>query len=73
MRATFANLRLRNKITPDKRGKYYHQISEQKEMRIFEAAMEYKKQGITLAVFAGDNYVVAPQETQQQKVLCYLE
>ena len=25
-------------------------------MRIFEAAMEYKKQGITLAVFAGDNY-----------------
>ena len=56
MRATFANLRLRNKITPDKEGSITIKYPEQKEMRIFEAAMEYKKQGITLAVFAGDNY-----------------
>ena len=56
MRATFANLRLRNKITPDKEGSVTIKYPEQKEMRIFEAAMEYKKQGITLAVFAGDNY-----------------
>ena len=56
MRATFANLRLRNKITPDKEGSITIKYPEQKEMRIFEAAMEYKKQGVTLAVFAGDNY-----------------
>ena len=56
MRATFANLRLRNKITPDKEGSVTIKYPEQKEMRIFEAAMEYKKQGVTLAVFAGDNY-----------------
>ena len=56
MRATFANLRLRNKITSDKEGSFTIKYPEKKEMRIFEAAMEYKKQNVTLAVFAGENY-----------------
>jgi aconitate hydratase len=56
MRATFANLRLRNKITPDKEGSFTIKYPEGKELRIFEAAMEYKKNNTTLAVFAGENY-----------------
>ncbi len=56
MRATFANLRLRNKITPDKEGSFTKKYPEGKELRIFEAAMEYKKDNTTLAVFAGENY-----------------
>jgi len=55
-RATFANLRLRNQITPDKEGSFTLKFPENKEMRIFEAATEYQKQNTTLAVLAGENY-----------------
>jgi len=55
-RATFANLRLRNQIIPNKEGSFTIKFPENKEMRIFEAAIEYQKQKIDLAVFAGNNY-----------------
>ena len=43
VRGTFANVRLRNKITPDKEGGYTKLFPDSKVMTIYEAAEEYKK------------------------------
>ena len=42
MRATFAILRLRNKITPDKEGSVTIKYPEQKEMRILKLQWNIK-------------------------------
>ena len=41
MRGTFANIRLRNEMTPDKEGGYTHLQGEPKPMSIYDAAMAY--------------------------------
>ena len=43
MRGTFANIRLKNKLVPHIEGGYTLHIPTNKEMTIFDAAMEYKK------------------------------
>ena len=56
VRGTFANVRLRNKITPDKEGGYTKLFPDSNVMTIYEAAEEYKKRNTPLVIFAGKEY-----------------
>ncbi len=56
-RGTFANTRIRNKITPDKTGGWTRDFTDGgKEKFIYDAAMAYKAKGIPLVVLAGKDY-----------------
>jgi aconitate hydratase len=56
MRGTFGNIRLKNFLTPDKSGDWTLHLPGNKEMRIFDASMQYQKDGVPLVVFAGKEY-----------------
>ena len=56
VRATFANIRLRNRMLPGVEGGFTALQPEGTEMRIFEATQEYARRGTPLLVFAGKNY-----------------
>ena len=56
MRGTFANIRLRNLMAPGTEGGVtLHQPSGQ-PMSIYDAAMQYKSEGVPLVVIAGKEY-----------------
>ena len=55
-RATFANIRLRNKIVPGVEGGVTKVMPEGEVMRIFEAAQTYQERQVPLLVIAGKNY-----------------
>ena len=56
MRGTFANIRIRNKITPDIEGGVTKHFPSQEVMSIYDAAMRYQAEGRPLVVFAGKEY-----------------
>lgn len=56
MRATFANIRLHNKMTPDIEGGVTKLMPENKTMRVFDAAQIYLERGQDLIILAGKNY-----------------
>ncbi len=56
VRATFANIRLRNRIVPGVEGGVTKLMPEGKQMRVFEAAETYLQRGVPLVVIAGKNY-----------------
>jgi aconitate hydratase len=56
MRGTFANIRLKNKLVPHIEGGFTMHIPSKKEMTIFDAAMEYKKNSIPTIIIAGKEY-----------------
>lgn len=56
IRATFANIRLRNRMIPGVEGGVTKLMPEGTQMRVFEAAEEYLRRGVPLAVIAGSNY-----------------
>ncbi len=56
MRGTFANIRIRNKITPDIEGGVTKHFPSQDTMSIYDAAMRYQAEGRPLVVFAGKEY-----------------
>jgi aconitate hydratase len=56
MRGTFANIRLKNEMVAPKEGGYTMDVMQKAEKAIYDAAMEYKKRGIPLVVFAGKEY-----------------
>ena len=56
MRGTFANIRLKNKLVPHIEGGYTLHIPSNKEMAIFDAAMEYKKEAVPTIIIAGKEY-----------------
>ncbi|MCR4524106.1 MULTISPECIES: aconitate hydratase AcnA [Bosea] len=56
VRATFANIRLRNRIIPGIEGGFTRVMPEGEQMRIFEAAQAYMARGTPLVVIAGKNY-----------------
>ncbi len=56
MRGTFANIRIRNEMTPGKEGGYTRHIPSGQEMPIYDAAMLYKEEGTPLVIFAGKEY-----------------
>ena len=56
-RGTFANTRIRNRITPEKTGGWTRDFTDGgKEKFIFDAAMGYKAKGVPLVVLAGKDY-----------------
>jgi aconitate hydratase len=56
-RGTFANTRIRNKMTPEKTGGWTRDFTDGgKEKFIFDAAESYKAKGTPLVVLAGKDY-----------------
>ena len=55
-RGTFANIRIANKIVPDKTGGFTKHFPSNKEMAVYDAAELYKKDNDSLIIFAGKNY-----------------
>jgi len=56
MRGTFANIRIRNRITPDIEGGVTKHFPSQDTMSIYDAAMRYQSEGRPMVVFAGKEY-----------------
>ena len=56
VRGTFANVRLRNRMVAGKEGGYTRVYPQGREMRLFEAAQAYRRQGTPLIVIAGKHY-----------------
>ena len=56
MRGTFANIRIRNEMTPEIEGGYTKHFPGGEEMPIYGAAMRYKKDNVPTVVVAGKEY-----------------
>jgi aconitate hydratase len=56
MRGTFANVRLRNKLTPEREGAYTRHLPDGEEMFIYDASVKYREAGTPLMVLAGKEY-----------------
>jgi aconitate hydratase len=56
MRGTFANVRLKNQLAPGTEGGWTVHLPEKKQMSIYDAAMQYQKEGVPLIVIAGKEY-----------------
>jgi aconitate hydratase len=56
MRGTFANIRLRNKLTPEVEGGFTRHFPDGEVMSIYDASMKYQTEGIGTVVFAGQEY-----------------
>jgi aconitate hydratase len=56
IRGTFANIRLRNQLTPGKEGNWTRYLPTGEEMSIFEASEKYLADGTDLIVIAGKEY-----------------
>ena len=56
MRGTFANIRIRNRMTPDIEGGVTKHFPSGEVMPIYDAAMRYKAEGRGAVVFAGKEY-----------------
>ena len=56
VRGTFANTRLRNKMTPEIEGGFTLHLPAGETMSIYDAAVKYAAEGVPLVVFAGKEY-----------------
>ena len=56
MRGTFANVRLRNRLAPGTEGGVTLHLPDRQEATIYDAAMEYARDGVPLLVLAGKEY-----------------
>jgi aconitate hydratase len=56
MRGTFANVRLRNDLVPDREGPWTTHLPDGELMTIFDAAIRYQQEGVPLVVLAGKEY-----------------
>lgn len=56
MRGTFANIRIRNRMTPDIEGGVTKHYPTGEVMPIYDAAMRYKAEGRASVIFAGKEY-----------------
>ena len=56
VRGTFANIRLRNLLTPDTEGNVTEHVPSGERMSIFDAAVRYADEGTPLVVLAGKEY-----------------
>lgn len=55
-RGTFANIRLKNKLVPGTEGGFTSYLPGGEVMSIYDAAMQYKKEGVPLIILAGKEY-----------------
>ncbi len=56
MRGTFANIRIRNRMTPEVEGGVTRHFPSGEVLPIYDAAMRYQAEGRPLVVFAGKEY-----------------
>jgi aconitate hydratase len=56
VRGTFANVRLKNLLAPGTEGGVTRHLPDGQAMTIFDAAMQYEKEGIPLVILAGKEY-----------------
>jgi aconitate hydratase len=56
MRGTFANIRLRNRLTPEREGPYTLHLPDAEQMFIYDASVKYRAEGVPLIVIAGREY-----------------
>jgi len=56
MRGTFGNIRLRNLLAPGTEGGWTAHLPGGETMSIFDAAMRYAEEGVSLLVIAGKEY-----------------
>jgi aconitate hydratase len=56
MRGTFANVRLRNQLAPEKEGWWTAHLPDGEEMSFYDASMRYQQEGVPLIVLAGKEY-----------------
>lgn len=55
-RGTFANIRIRNHLAPGTEGGVTRHLPDGRQMTIYDAAMQYKQEGVPLVVLAGAEY-----------------
>src|SRR5205085_1736410 len=56
MRGTFANVRLRNSMAPGTEGGWTVHLPDKTQTTIYDAAMQYQKEGVPLMIIAGKEY-----------------
>jgi aconitate hydratase len=56
MRGTFGNIRLRNQLAEGREGPYTVHLPDGEEQFIYDAAMRYRDEGVSLIVIAGREY-----------------
>ncbi|KTD62372.1 aconitate hydratase AcnA [Legionella shakespearei] len=56
MRGTFANIRIRNEMTPEVEGGFTKHIPSNEILPIYDAAMRYEKERTALVIIAGKEY-----------------
>jgi aconitate hydratase len=56
VRGTFANIRLKNMLAPGTEGGVTVHLPDKQQMSIYDAAMQYQKDGVPLIVIAGKEY-----------------
>ncbi|ADU65522.1 aconitate hydratase 1 [Desulfurispirillum indicum S5] len=56
MRGTFANVRIKNALAPEKQGSWTRKYPDGKLAYVYDAAMEYAWEGIPLIVLGGKEY-----------------
>ncbi len=56
IRGTFANIRLKNLLTPEREGYWTVHLPEGEEMSVYDAAVRYEREGVPLVVLAGTEY-----------------
>ncbi len=56
LRGTFANIRLKNEIVGGKEGGFTRHFPDGAELSIYDAAQQYKAEGVPLVIIAGKEY-----------------
>ena len=56
VRGTFANIRLRNKLVPDKEGWWTRHLPSNEVLSVYDAAQRYQRERVPLLVIAGKEY-----------------
>lgn len=68
MRGTFANIRIKNEMCKGVEGGFTINQLKNMQQTIYDAAMDYKANGVSAVILPAKNMVVVHQETGQQKV-----
>ena len=56
MRGTFGNIRIRNRLVEPEEGSLTLKFPDKAKMSVYEAAMSYKQEGVSLIVLGGKEY-----------------
>ena len=56
LRGTFANIRIRNQLAPGTEGGWTRHLPDGTSMTIYDAAQQYREEGVPLIVLAGAEY-----------------